>query len=99
MQSGEDFLFSESTLDDALENAKRRMQKEILDAPEEYLLNVDLDEWVGHLVLKYQSEPIGLKRDEMFFEDLGESHVDVRYDHGLRAIFDMSQPVYVAGRA
>jgi hypothetical protein len=34
----------------------------------------------------------------MFFEDLGESKVDVRHDHMSRAIFDMSQPAMLAGR-
>ena len=99
MHSDEGFLFNEGELRAALDGAKSRMLKEILDAPEEYLLNVDLDEWVNHLVAKHAIEPLALKRDEMVLEDLGEAQFDARYDHRLRAISDMSQPAYVAGRA
>jgi hypothetical protein len=92
-------LFSAGDLREALEAAKTRLREEVLNAPEDYLLNVDLDEWVRQLAETHSIEPLVLKRDEMYFEDLGEVQVDVRYDHFLRAISDLSRPAYVAGRA
>jgi hypothetical protein len=99
MARNEDYLFNSGELDGALEGAKHELQREISKAPEDYLLNVDLDEWVAHLVEKHRVEPVVLQRDGMYLEDLGEIQVDVRYDHMSRAIFDMSQPAYVAGRS
>ena len=92
-------LFSAGELRKALEAAKTRLREEVLNAPEDYLLDVDLDEWVQHLAANHLIEPLVLRREEMYFEDLGEVQVDVRYDHSLRAISDMSRPAYVVGRA
>jgi hypothetical protein len=74
------------------------MQQEIQSAAEDYLLTVEIDDWVAHRVEKHRIEPLAVRRDEMFFEDLGEAQVDVRYDHVQRAIIDYSEPVDVAGR-
>ncbi len=99
MHSGQDFLFNRGELRDALEGAKRALQEEILSATEDYLLNVDLDEWATYLVGKHSVEPLALRRADMYFEDLGETRVDVRSQYTSRAIHDMSKPAYVGGRA
>jgi hypothetical protein len=95
----DDFLFSTAELASALENNKARMRQEILETPEDYLLNVDLEEWISHLVAKHSITPLMLRRNEMAAEDLGETRVDVRYDRANRAISDTSQPVYMPGRS
>lgn len=97
--SGESDLFSGGDLRDALEVARRKLQQEIADAPETYLLNVDLADWVRHLVAQHHIEPLTLNRDDLYLEDLGQEQVDVRHDHRMRAITDWSQPAYVTGRA
>ena len=42
-----DYLFQEGELRDALEHHAYDMDKEIADAPEDHLMHVDEDEWVG----------------------------------------------------
>jgi hypothetical protein len=96
--ASDDLLFSSGDLAASLEANQAQMQDEIRKAAEDYLLNVAIDEWTAHLADKYRIDPIVLRRDDQYAEDLGESSVDVRYDHVNRAIWDMNEPAYVAGR-
>lgn len=91
-------LFHDGDLRSSLEAHRRKMMAEIQGASEEYLLNTDIDEWVGYLAEEYAVECPELSADEMEVEDQGEVDVDVSHEHFTRAISNPYEPAYVKGR-
>jgi hypothetical protein len=85
-------LFNDGELDYALDDNRERMLAEVREASEEYLLNVDIDEWVAHLVDQYRVESPTLHPGQWEIEDEGEAQVDVSHEYMQRAITDPSQP-------
>ena len=73
-------LFAGGELHLWLETAKESLDNEIRKAPEDYLVGVDLEEWVAHLAATHHVEPLVLLRGDYYLEDLGEAQVDVSGD-------------------
>lgn len=74
-----ELLFHGGDLRLALEATREKMLAEVAAAAEDYLLNVDIDEWVAHLEGSYRVECPRLRAREMDVEDLGENQVDVSH--------------------
>jgi hypothetical protein len=91
-------LFAKGELSAALDGQRRQLKEEVDGTPEDYLLNVDIEEWVGYLTDKYGVDVPVLHPDQVDAEDEGEQPVDVSHEHFTRAISDPSQPAYVPGR-
>jgi hypothetical protein len=91
-----ELLFFEGELSAALEQQARKLEREVEQAPEEHLLNVDVQEWVSALVDRWRVEPPVL-HPEQWSMDAEEAKVDVSWDYGRRDIRDPSRPAYVPG--
>jgi hypothetical protein len=94
-----ELLFHGGDLRLALEATREKMLAEVAAAAEDYLLNVDIDEWVAHLEGSYRVECPRLREGEMEVEDLGETQVDVSHQGFIRGIDDPDVPAYVGGRS
>lgn len=94
----DELLFCDGDLGGTLDSIRQKMIAAVQTEPESYLLNVEDEQWAGHLAEAYAVACPELQVDAMEFEDLGESRVDVSHERD-RAIFDYSTPTYVAGRA
>jgi len=92
MSAGE-LLFNEGRLSDALEHQAQLLEKEVQQAPEEHLLNVDVEQWVVALVERWQVDAPELHPDQWSM-DVHEADVDVSWDSS-RDI--RRRPAYVAG--
>ncbi len=92
------WFFSHGELSQSLDEQRRRLKASADNATEDYLLNIDIEEWVAHLASEYAVDVPELYPDQMVLNDEGETQVDVSHEHFNRAISDPSTPSYVPGR-
>ena len=94
----DDLLFNSGYLRDALEQQRARLVEEIKRAPEEHLLEVDVEAWTAALADRYAiTAPELSDENEWYQDEPAPVQVDVSYDHVRRAIFDPSTPTYIDG--
>ncbi len=92
-----EYLFYESgSLGDFLESQKRTIKEEVYEFKEDYILNVNEQDFISSIVNKYTLKPPILKKDSVYTTGSKEVNVDVSQD-SLRDIPDRSKPYYTKG--
>ncbi len=92
-----DLLFCTGELRLALEENDRRLVAEVERAPEEHLMQAEIDEWVRALVERYEVEAPQLHPEQAWMDRPQEVQVDVSHEYFMRAISDPTRPAYIAG--
>jgi len=89
-------LFREKNLRDFLEFSKQMINEEIYKFNEDYILNVNEQDFINAIVDKYTLTPPIIKEDLVY--TLGSEEVDVDVSHDpLRDVIDKSRPFYIKG--
>lgn len=91
-------LFAQADLADWLARLREDCKEEVLAASEQTLLGADADAWAVQLAERFAVEPLAVRGDDVWVEDLGECQVDVRHEHQTRFILDPSRPALIPGR-
>ena len=92
-----DLLFWEGDLRAALEHNSARLKEEIENAPEQHLLQAEVEEWAEALAEKYRIEAPVLAPEKMWMDPPREVQVDVSYDSFSRALPPGGGAFYVPG--
>ncbi len=88
-------LFNKEDLSRFIRKREQDLHTEIDTQTSDYLLKIDVSEYVEHLYQKYLLEPPQLDEKKIYV-DQGEEKIDISQDRN-RAIFDRNQPFHVKG--
>ncbi|MDD5242434.1 MAG: hypothetical protein PHU49_00310 [Syntrophorhabdaceae bacterium] len=92
----EDVLFSRYDLRETLIHREQELSGEVENQDRNYILNVNIDDFINYLEDKYRIHAITIHRDKAYIKESGDANVDVRYDFN-RAIRDKSRPFFIRG--
>lgn len=91
------YLFSKGgSLRDFLESQKKGIKEKIYKFLEDYILNVNEQDFINAIVNEYTFQPPILKNESIYTLNPEEIDVDVSQD-SLRDIIDRSKPFYIKG--